>query len=126
MFGHHAKELLAVGAAVVGGTFLYKKFFHGTAAPSSPVVPAPQPAAPPAPAPAPPTYNPGTLVGPNPGDTNGLTTYNPVATEENQPVTNQGYGSGAVDDTSGYNSAVGDAVDASSAIDAITNLGSLL
>lgn len=106
--GHHAKELLAAAAAVVGGAYVYKKFWHGTpAAPANPSGPTPQPAPPPAPAPAPAHYDPGTLTGPNPGDTNGLVTYNPTASQQTVDINSANAAAASVDPTADDLSAFG-------------------
>ena len=81
---HHLLLKAAVAAvAGYGGWKLYKA--RASAGPTPSPAPSPQPG-PPAPSPSP--VNPGNIVGPEPGDTNGLVTYNPVASEEASPEVN--------------------------------------
>lgn len=79
---------------LAGLVALYRKYVQGKAplpvvSPSAPIA-NPVPALPPAPAPAPVNYDPGTLSGPNPGDVNGLPTYNPAASVTSTPDTSGG------------------------------------
>lgn len=73
----HLKNLFVGGAVLAGSAYGYKRLKG--AAPSVPPNTPPMPAPAPTPAPPPPNYNPGTLSGPHPGDTNGIVTYNPAA-----------------------------------------------